>query len=225
MDSYSLFLKHAIAQQHIIRISANYKQPSFSQTIKTLKNAYPANITDLHALTIDHLQNLKKEILDGNTDKYKAFWRCDSHGRIETPEIEEICRNRLIDFLSPKIPQGLHVEPEGHMADDKRADIIILADGNMKLPLELKRDMHTDVWNACMSQLDRLYTRDPDASGYGIYVVFWFGNKRTTSLVTPPDGISKPNSASEMELQLRRLIPDAKRHYLDVVVIDVTSRV
>lgn len=225
MESYSSFLKHAIAQQHIMRISANYKQPSFSQTIKTLKNTYPANIADLHSLTIDHLQNLKKEILDGNTDKYKAFWRYDSYGRTESPGIEEICRDRLIDFLSPKVPKGLHVEPEGHMADDKRADIIILADGNMKLPLELKRDMHTDVWNACMTQLDRLYTRDPDASGYGIYVVFWFGDKRTTSLATPPDGISKPNSASEMELQLRQLIPDAKRHYLDVVVIDVTSRV
>lgn len=225
MESYGSFLKHAIAQQHIIRISANYKQPSFSQTIKTLKNAYPANIADLHALTIDHLHNLKKEILDGSTDKYKAFWRCDSHGRTESPEIEEICRDRLIDFLSPKMPKGLHVEPEGHMADDKRADIIILADGNMKLPLELKRHMHDDVWKACMTQLDRLYTRDPDASGYGIYVVFWFGGKRNTPLATPPDGLSKPNSASEMELQLQQLIPDAKRHYLDVVVIDVTSRV
>lgn len=115
MESYSSFLKHAIAQQHIMRISANYKQSSFSQTIKTLRNAYPANIADLQALTIDHLQNLKKEILDGNTDKYKAFWRCDSHGRTESPEIEEICRDRLIDFLSPKMPKGLHVEPEGHM--------------------------------------------------------------------------------------------------------------
>lgn len=220
LSSYCDYIKHAMAQQASVHRAANYKQPSFDKVIASLRNTCPANIADLHALIIDHLNVLKKEILYGNTDMYKAFWQCNSYGQPDKPVIEDICRDRLIDFLSKKLlPLKLHLEPEAHMANDKRADIVVYANSRMKLPLELKRNKHPDVWNACMTQLARLYTRDPDASGYGIYVVFWFGDKITTRL----DGVSKPNSASEMESKLRERIPDAKRHYLDVVVIDVVG--
>ncbi len=38
-------------------------------------------------------------------------------------------------------------EPEGHMVDDKRADIAVARPG-MKVVIELKKDTHQDVWSA-----------------------------------------------------------------------------
>lgn len=105
------------------------------------------------------------------------------------------------------------------MAADKRADIVILPPPGQKLPLELKRDTHADLWKACENQLERLYTRDPEAGGYGIYVVFWFGTRRVP---VPPKGIDRPESPNDLEKTLRSLIPIDKRHCLEAVVIDVT---
>jgi hypothetical protein len=108
------------------------------------------------------------------------------------------------------------------MVADKRADIVILPPPGQKLPLELKRDTHKDIWEACQTQMERLYTRDPEAAGYGIYVVFWFGDKRVGRIVTPPSGINPPQSPEDLARSLRSLIPNDKRHCLEVVVIDAT---
>ena len=112
------------------------------------------------------------------------------------------------------------------MVADKRSDIVVLPPPGQKLPIEVKRDTYkesdNDVWTACENQLERLYTRDPEASGYGIYVVFWFGDKRRLSLPTAPDTIGRVESAEEMELALRSLIPNERGHRSEAVVIDVS---
>lgn len=78
-----------------------------------------------------------------------------------------------------------------------RADICIFAN-KMKLVIELKRDYHSEVWTAVERQLDRFYTRDPEANGFGIYGVFWFGEKRKQNIPFPPKGISRPKSADAL---------------------------
>jgi len=226
LASYRNHLLHALASQGSIRRSAEYKQPSWQEVTEALRGGKPANIADLFALMIDHLQIIKHEIRHLNTDQYKMFWRCDSRGAVDRPEIEVICRDRLIDLLKPRLlPLGLRVEPEGHMADDKRADIVILPPPGQKLPLELKRHTHKDLWESCISQLDRLYARDPEAAGYGIYVVFWFGGRRGDRLPAPPEGIDPPETPEDLEKSLRSLIANEKRHCLEVVVIDVSPPV
>jgi hypothetical protein len=47
-----------------------------------------------------------------------------------------------------------------------------------KILCELKRDYHAEVWTALMGQLERFYAHDPEAKGFGVYCVFWFGGKR-----------------------------------------------
>lgn len=216
-------MRHSLANQVVIRREAQYRQPSWSEAVESLKGGKPANIGDLHALIIDHLQSIKVKIKCGNTDPYKSFWRCDSYGRVETPEIEDVCRDRLIDLLEPSlIPLDLRIEPEGHMSANKRADIIILGSGGMKLPIELKRDFHQDVSTACTDQLERMYTRDPGAEGYGIYGVFWFGDKRSSNMRNPPNGISKPDSAVCLETSLCSLIPNEHKSKIKVIVLDIT---
>lgn len=104
----------------------------------------------------------------------------------DDPKSEGICRDALVGLLRAKTSMlQITIDPEGHMANDKRADIVAILPG-MKLVFELKRDYHTDVWDAIQTQLERLYTRDPDASGFGIYLVFWFGDARGSRLPNPP---------------------------------------
>jgi hypothetical protein len=223
LASYRDHLRHALATQATIRRGVEYKQPSWSDVTEALRGGRPANIADLSALILDHLQTIKREVRHLNTDPYKAFWRCNLRGAVERPEIEDVCRDRLIEIMKPRlIPLGLRVEPEGHMAEDKRADIVIIPPPGQKLPLELKRDTHGDLWGACENQLERLYARDPEAEGYGIYAVFWFGAQRGGRLPAPPAGINPPATASDLETALRSMIPSDKRHCLEAVVIDVS---
>jgi len=223
LKEYHDHLRHARASQAIIRRQAEYFQPSWSETVEVLRGGKPANIADLHALILDCIETFKIEIRLSNTDTYKAFWRCNSWGAVESPEIEDICRDRLIELLKQRlIPLGIRAEPEGHMVADKRADIVVLPPPGQKLPLELKRDTHEDLWEACINQLERMYTRDPEAAGYGIYGVFWFGDKRRGRVPRPPEGISPPISAEELETALQSLIPEDKQHCLEAVVIDVS---
>ena len=75
---------------------------------------------------------------------------------------------------------------------------------------------------ACENQLDKLYTRDPQAKDYGIYLVFWFGDKRPRSMPKPPNSLPKPNTAQELENALHSLIKADDQNRLAIVVIDVT---
>ena len=91
------------------------------------------------------------------------------------------CDSMMRPLLSPK---GIIIEPEGHMARDKRADISVAMPGR-KVLCELKRDYHAEVWTAITGQLERFYAHDPEAKGYGVYCVFWFGDKRAEIYAEP----------------------------------------
>ena len=92
------------------------------------------------------------------------------------------------------------------MAREKRADIVA-SKSHLKVPIELKRDNHAEVWTAAEAQLDRFYTIDPAASSFGIYAVFWFGAKRGRGIPVSPHDRTQPTSSCEMEQRLRASIP------------------
>jgi hypothetical protein len=114
------------------------------------------------------------------------------------------------------------VEPEGHMAHDKRADISAAVPGR-KILCELKRDYHPDVWTAAQTQLERFYVHDPDAHGFVVYVVFWFGANRPSLIPAPPGGQARPKSAADMAAMLRSLLPKDRTARIAVLVIDVSG--
>jgi hypothetical protein len=129
----------------------------------------------------------------------------------------------LITLLKPSLlPLGVLVEPEGHMVGDKRADISVAMPGR-KILCELKRDYHAEVWTAMMGQLERFYAHDPDAKGFGIYVVFWFGAKRPVDIPPPPNGMKRPETPAEMQAVLVSILPSDMRTRLAVIVIDVSG--
>jgi hypothetical protein len=141
------------------------------------------------------------------------------------PRPEEACRDNLVTLLKPYLlPLGITVEPEGHMVADKRADISVAMPAR-KILCELKRDYHAEVWTALMEQLERFYAHDPEAKGFGVYCVFWFGNKRPRPIPTPPNGTKSPQSAAEMEAMLKGRVPANMRDRLVVIVIDLSGEV
>src|SRR5258707_5132021 len=120
------------------------------------------------------------------------------------------------------LPLGIAVEPEGHMVADKRADISVAMPAR-KILCELKRDYHAAVWTALMGQLERFYAHDPEAKGFGVYCVFWFGSNRPRPMPTPSNGMKSPQSAAEMEAMLKGLVPRNRSDRLAVIVIDVSG--
>ncbi|MDP2033945.1 MAG: hypothetical protein Q8K29_11100 [Polaromonas sp.] len=223
--SYVADIKHAIAQQQVRVVDAEFQQPGWEGAVAALANGTPAGISDLHALILDHLEDLGTHIAASNVDVYKRFWNEDSYGRVDSPKSEESCRDYLVELLKNRTRvQGISIEPEGHMAADKRADIVALLP-EMKLVLELKRDYHREVWSSIQDQLERFYIRDPYARGFGIYVVFWFGGKRGNPIPKPPAPLQVPRSAKEMQLQLQSFIPPERASKVVVVVIDVSGEI
>ena len=224
LTTYREQVKHALASQKMRRRDSEFRQPNWRQTVAVLSNGPPANVADLHALLIVILKDNATRISAAN-NICKRCWNEDGYGRVQTPKSEESCRDVLIDFLRAGLqPLGVIVEPEGHMAGDKRADISVSLP-RQKIPVELKRDYHADVLNAAETQLDRFYTRDPDASGFGVYGVFWFGSKRPGRIPPAPGGEPCPRSPAEMETMLRALIPATKQSRIAVIVIDVSGEV
>jgi hypothetical protein len=226
LASYRPSILHALANQGQRRRDAEYDRPDWRQTIAALENGRPATAADLHALLVAHLIDLKHRIARANTDTYKGFWNIDSFARPEAPRPEEACRDHLIDLMRPSLqPLGIPVEPEGHMVADKRADIAVTVP-SVKILCELKRDYHTEVWTAIQGQLERFYTADPEAKGFGVYGVFWFGDKRKPNTIpAPPGGKPRPQSAAEMEQMLKNLVPPDMRKRVAVIVLDVSGDV
>ena len=164
-------------------------------------------MADMLALVYEVLIESKKEIRDGNTDPWKSYWNTDKYGKPTTQRVEEVCRNPLLEFIKgPLKHYRIRVEPEVHFADDKRADIVALHDIG-KLPIEIKRDSHDELWTAQKNQLERFYTRDPESQGYGIFLVFWFGEEY---LKSPPRKLEivKPKDPDELKLALENLQDD-----------------
>ena len=85
------------------------------------------------------------------------------------------------------------------------------------LPIEVKKEDNDRLWTAWRDQLQALYTIDPNAQGFGLYLVLWFGVK----LQSHPEGL-KPLSAEQLQRALEDRIPAENRHRLAVQVLDLS---
>ena len=151
-----------------------------------------------------------------NTDMWATFWAEDN-----TPRDENFCRDRMIDLIRGRLPEAIRFEPEMHMPSKMRADIAVIRDG-IGLPIEIKGQWHSAVWNAASDQLDAKYARDWHAEGRGLYVVLWFGDVSGKQLPGHPEGKQRPRKPEELRLLLIDRLTEAQRSRIDVAVIDVS---
>lgn len=211
-------LQHAAQTQRIARRKAGFRHLDAAEVCRTLANREPANTADLAALAYAHLRNLARKIRDGSTNDYRQYWSYGADGKPDRPKPENDCRDILLSDLAERLGRlGVDAIKEGHYAEDKRADIrVSFGGGAYNVPIEIKKDSHSDLWRAMREQLIDRYTRDPGAEGFGIYLVFWFGGK---GMPLPQEG-KKPRSAAELEDRLRQTLTTEESRRVRACVID-----
>ncbi|CRI59130.1 NACHT domain-containing protein [Pseudomonas sp. CCOS 191] len=210
-------IKHALAIHAARQRDSHHIRRGWKEIVCLLEGGVAEDIASLQLLVMEELIDVA-DSLRGNLDLHKLFWN-EIDGKIDSPKWEESCRDVLLSFLRPRLePRGFSAEPEAHMHDDKRVDIAVQK-GSTKLVVELKRNLHADVWKAIENQLKALYTCDPGAQGYGIYGVFWFGMQ---GVKAGPDG-RVPGNAKEMLEQLESTLETSDRARIKIFVLDVSG--
>ena len=203
------------------RREQEYRHCDTRRVVQTLDNGSPANAGDLAALVFDELTELSKKIHDGSTSDWRQYWNLDRHNHPMHPRPENASRDALLSDLNQRlVGLGVDAQPEGVYADDKRADIRVSFEG-FNVPVEIKRSCHSDVWTAVREQLIAKYTRDPGAEGFGIYLVFWFGD---TSVCRPTKcGDWSPKTADEVRQRLEESLPIGEKDLISICVVDVSD--
>jgi hypothetical protein len=202
------------------RRAAKHSDLSLEQIQKTLNNGPPANAADLVGLTLGALEKLADEIRNGPTSGWRQYWDWgQTPRRPMEPKPENDCRDILLSSLATELERyQVDALPEGHYADDRRADIRISFGSNLAVPIEIKKNSHVDIWRGITEQLVPKYTRDPKSDGYGVYLVFWFGAEHM-KVVSPDGGI--PQEPTELkDLLETQLDPEIKKR-IHVAIIDV----
>ena len=211
-DGYSELLRVVGAEQKRKRLEANWCAPDLATVSSAVHDAAPTTAAQLQAVVLDELARVQRQLRGGDVDWYRDFFNGS------TPRREDDCRDSLIKMLRP-LAFGIQALPEGHLADDKRCDIICLL-GDIMVPIEIKGQWHASLWTAADEQLDRLYVNDWRAE-CGIYLILWFGTGSPKALKPPPRGIARPGSAEELRNALMQRSATTRDGRVEVIVLDL----
>jgi hypothetical protein len=193
---WRVFVEARLEEQAKAARAESFTFADVESVASTLANLAPANAADLVALVTDHLEDLAEHIRFDDSNHLKLFWR-ENTKKLQVPRIENDCRDILLSPLRARMKSfGVHVEKEIQAANEKRCDVhasAYIAGKRIAIPIEIKKEEHPKVWTAWESQLLKLYSANPAAEGFGIYVVLWFG----VAARNTPEGIA-PNSPMHM---------------------------
>ncbi|MDE0158833.1 MAG: hypothetical protein OXI02_04840 [Candidatus Dadabacteria bacterium] len=201
------------------RNDAGYRHPDIVRACQTFSNGAPANAADLAALLVDRLSEIAEKVQTDNADEWRKYWNEDSHGQPVSPKHENSCRDILLSDLRGLLPKGLDAQPEGQYVRDKRTDILVFSYGDFRVPIEIKKNGSKDLLSSLRDQLIALYTKDPATSGYGIYLVLWFGKKYSKPL---PSG-RRPHDFQELRERIESVLSEDESLRISVCVIDVSE--
>ena len=219
MAAWHTIVQRVQQEQRVVRRDAGFRHPGLAEVCRSLACRQPANAADLAALTFEHVSAIAKNIRDGSTNDWRQYWA--RGGESWRPAHEDDCRDALLsDVQARLLPLGVDAAPEGRYADEKRSDIRV-SFGGFNVPVEIKKSGSRDLWRAIRSQLIARYTRDPGAGGYGIYLVFWFGNKPRPCQM--PESGTRPRSAAELEERLRGTLTSEEARVISICVVDVAK--
>ena len=220
-DTYRDFCLHNLAQQRRLLRDSFYTPLGIEHLVNVVDLKLPETVDDLKQYILDKLEQLEKRLRGSDVDSLSVFYT--DKGR---PRSENKCRDRLIDFLKGCIPDEFAIMPEIQMPLGKRVDIDIFHKG-IGIPIEIKGQWHSELWNAPVTQLDGLYSRDWRADGRGIFLVLWFGNMPGSGkqLCKHPDSLPKPQTPKQLQELLEQTIPEDRKSFIGVVVLDLSKLV
>ena len=207
-------LSQAQDAQRVTWRDASYRHFTIEQVCQTLNDGTPANAADLAALLVDRFDEISDRISTNSANYWRPYWNEDKDQNPTTPKHENSCRDALLRDLRLHFPNA---EPEVQYINKKRADIRVSC-RDFQVPIEIKRNVHRDLWSAPRNQLIAQYTIDPNTDGYGIYLVFWFGKDRTQ----PPPSGTRPANSEELKKRLYATLSPNEARKISVCVIDVS---
>ena len=218
LEPWHYTLKGKRDEQVLARRDATFTVPDLDSVQKTLSNKEPGNPADLTALVANKLEFLATEIRHGTTDDWRQYWREDERRRLLGPRREESCRDALLSDLKKLLPRGVDAQREAVYTRGNKSDIRVFFNGHA-IPVEIKKDSNTKLWRAVANQLVPKYTTAPESSGFGIFLVLWFGQGKTP---VPPTG-RRPKTPEELCVRLEEQLTGSYRHKISVIVIDVSA--
>ena len=223
LEMWHLNISRASQDQLARRREKEFVHQGIEEVTAVLANRKASSAADIAAVTYEAILELADRIKNGNTNDYQQYWNTAGKSKKITPrsKTEDECRDAFLSDLKQQLNKFvLSAEPEGRYAQDKRSDIkVTLGGSDINIPIEIKLSHSPDLWSAIHSQLIAKYTRDPGTSGYGIFLVFWFGSVKKI----PASGI-KPQSAEQLCQQLQDSLQSSQeRRLIQIAVIDCTS--
>lgn len=205
-------------QQKILQRETEFLHGNVEEVLQVIENTYPANPADLAAVAMMKLDEVAKDIRDGNTSDWKTYWTKEE-GKT-TPQHEDFCRDRLLSKLRPLLaPLEVNAQPEGRYANEKRSDIRFSCNG-FNVPVEIKKSNSRNLWTAIRNQLIAKYIRDPGTNGNGIFLALWFGKEFCKA---PASGV-RPESADQLKHYLLGMLSREERRKIKVCVVDVSRQ-
>ena len=220
LEGWRPHLQRALEGQRIISRDASYKHPDLYRIQETLNDGPPANAADLTALLQDRIDDFQRDLQGGDTDTWRQFWNEDQYGGLTEQKPENSCRDALASNLKLRLPDDVELMREVSHAANTRADVQGRC-GGFKVPVEIKRDSHRELWTAMRDQLMANYTTDPATDGYGIYLVLWFADQDKP--VTRRPGGTRPSSPEELKKWLAEELSPEEARKISVIVLDVTK--
>ena len=218
LSAWHDILQQVSEEQRVTLRDAEYRPPSIDQICQTLDGGLPTNAGDLCALLTDRLNEIGTQASRGSADGWRQHWNEDRHGKPTSPKHENSCRDAILDSLDKRLPQNIDLQREGNYTRNKRADIRISYQG-FNVPIEIKKNGHTDLWSSIKTQLIQKYVIDLDADGYGIYLVLWFGKDKTQ----PPPFGPYPADPESLKQQLSSTLSESEARKISICVIDVSK--
>lgn len=215
---WSAHLERARDDQRVLQRETTYSYPDLETLHRVLSDEDPANAGDLVALVIDRLDRIASDIRTSNANVWRQYWNEGLRGRQSEPKHEDYCRDALLAHLKLLLPRDVDAQPEGQYVRNRRSDIRV-SYSDFNIPVEIKKVSHRDLWSAMRTQLIGKYTRDPDTSGFGIYLVLWFAG---ADMTPPPEG-TRPTTPSELQERLTQTLASDEALKIEVVVIDVSQ--
>ena len=218
LENWHEQIKHFVQKQLGVRANSEFREPSVEQLAEILKNGLPSGPADLQALLMHWLEDFNDRARTSDTDEWKQFWNVDPSGGAEKPRPENSCTQVILGFLRDRLPNEIHVEPEGIHSHGNRSDLKVSYDG-FSVPIEAKCNNHSQLWQAAKTQLKTKYASDYRAEGFGIYLVYWFGSE---GMKASPRG-TKPGSASDLQDELESSLSDVERKRISICVLNLSK--
>lgn len=225
LSAWHELLRHHAALQLVLRQRAAFTPPAPRAVAEAINAGPPATPADLRAVVGEILEDLDKDIRDGDTSGWKGYWNNPDLAS-RRPKIENDCRDLLTDRLRDRLIRfdiRAHRTPtETRRRNDRRADLLVIGESEAALPVEAKRHMNDEVFTAIETQVAD-YAKSAGSSGHGVFLVFWYG-AAAGAVPKRPAGVDPITSAEALRKALVKHQPVALRPLIDVVVLDLSPK-